>query len=284
MHWLWCYIFVRHLGLNLIGIAYAGSITSFTGATLLYLYVIIKNPRPKSWFWFNNESFKGLFDLLKANIQIGAMVYLDWIAYEITMIIAVTYSPEQMGAHITVYNIMKIILYVPVGLGLTLNTFTGNSIGEKNINKTKAFFFSGLIINSIYVLFGGIFIYLFREPVVHFFSIDKTINQIAEKICLLYIVLLPADSFQVILSAYVRAIGKERLGSLGFVVSFYLIGLPIAFLLGSIYEYTVEGLWIGLGVAMYCMLIWNILLIASTTLNVQAQIIERRLHILKREE
>ena len=277
LHWLWCYIFIEKLQLEAVGVALSITLTYSIGAFLLFGYITIMKPREETWFWFNQNSFKMIWSQFKVECQIGCMTFLEWIAYELLILYSTSYSVNDMASQVGFNMIACSIAYIPGGLSLTLNTFVGNAIGQKDITKTSRYAQCAIFINSILIFIGGFILYFLKDQLANFFSRNSSINLEIQKLCTIYIIFFPADSFQCILNGFLRAIGKERSTSIAFFISYYGVGLVLAYVLGSVYEYNIVGIWIGLGIGMYCMLILDIIIVAKTNLMNQSLIISERL-------
>ena len=275
--WLLSYILINRLDLGVLSYVLSIIISSIIGLILICGYVFCKRTKMISFFWFRQESFHNLGDLIKTEIQIGSMIYLEWIAYEILVIFSLQYSPKEMDAQISLYNLICLLIFVPIGISMTLNSFSGNSIGEKNIQKAKMYFIAGILINFLWVLLGTTALVFLREQIAKFYSDDIEIINIIQSIILIYAFILPPDSTQNIMNAYIRGIGREKLASISFLFCYYAVGLPLAFMLGNFYQYTVKGLWIGIAVAVYLIVCCDIWIIWKSDLKYQVEIIEKRL-------
>ena len=250
-HWFWCEYLAITMELGINGIAIAFTITETTGALILLLFISIYKPCPESWFWFNKDSFKKIWNLLKFEIQLGSMVYLEWIAFEITVIFASSYNAVEFGGLLVFLTVLGIFVTVPQGTSFILTSFVANAIGEKDEKKAKMFLKSGLYLIFIFLVISWCCLKFFSQSIGSFFSSDAGIIGALQSICDVYLVILPIDFIQTLLGGYVRGIGKEKIGSIVFIFSYYVIGLPIAFIIGNVFGDDDQGLWIGLACGIF---------------------------------
>jgi MATE family multidrug resistance protein len=276
-HWCMCYYFVEKLQMSFYGVSLSLTITQAFAVTALFSYICIKKPNPQSWFWFSKESLKDLGKLLKYEVAVGAMVYLNWITYEIVLLFSSSYPYEEMTAQLLQFMVSGLVLNIQFGLASSLNALTGIAIGQKNVSKTKKLLKAAIFWAALVVIIGAAFMYFGRYTIGSFFTDDAETIQIVAKIVLVYLVIFPANVGQTQLGSYIRGIGKGHLGSMAFIASNYIVGLPLAFLLGNIYKFYDTGLWIGIGTSTYIIFFIFIGILVKTDISLQVRTISKRI-------
>jgi MATE family multidrug resistance protein len=277
LHQVWCYLFVVHFNMGVEGIAISMAFTEWLAVVMLYAYIKKKNTCPKSWFWFRKESFQSISTLAKYEVTTGANVYLSWVSYEVALIFASSYTPDEMGAQVLLFTVAGLVYEVPLGIGVTLNAVTGNAIGEKDVVKAKRLLFSALFMVGTVVIPMECFLYFFKDQIGGFYTTNPEILSTLSTIINIYIFIFPIDCISMLLSCFTRGIGKGAKGSLIFILCNYMIGLPIAFVLGNVLDFYDRGLWYGIGVASYCQLICFTILLMRTDLTQQVKTVSARM-------
>ena len=277
LHWLWCYIFISYLEMEEVGVAIATTITLFSGVALLFGYILICNPTPKSWFWFKKDSFHGFVNLLKVQIPIASTIYLEWMAFEVLVLFSSVYPVNEIGAQITFYNLLITLYNIPLGLATALNALVGNAIGKGDVIKIRRLLYLGICCNIVIGICIAGMLYFLNEYIILFFTSLQDVIDIVKEVCIIYLYILPFDFSQCLLGAYVRGIGKERIASIMFVICYYGVGIPTAFILGNVLGYEVHGLWYGLGCGIFCMFLSSSIIILRTDLEEQTSKIKERL-------
>ena len=239
-----------------IAISYNGMYT--LNAVLIFLYIKIKDPVPDSFFWFKSQSFKEIWTLFKYEIFVGSMIYLEWIAQEINYLFAGSLSlPEITGMTIASAN-CQMLYAIPVVLAESVLVFVGNSMGEGDVNKAQNFMKAGLLLNLAACVCVESFYIILSKEIAEFYTLDVNAVKMTVNIFLTYLVIFPADFIQIILSSGIRAIGKEKLGFIMFLVCYYLISIPLSYILCFYAKLQVMGLVYGGMIATYCLLFWLI--------------------------
>ena len=156
------------------------------------------------------------------------------------------YPPIQLAAQILMYNVMSMVVLPILGLGATLTTYVGNSIGEGDIAKTKKYIRAGLLLTLAFVLVEAPSLFVFRKQISKLFTRDEDVIMSTVSLEVMYAIGLAADFLQQALMSILRGIGKERTGCAIFVTGYYVVGLPFGYYLGSIRKMYAPGVWIGI--------------------------------------
>ena len=154
-------------------------------------------------------------------------------------------------------------------ISATLNSLTGSSIGEKNPKKIKRFLVSALMLTTVFICLVLLILVFLQDYLINFYTTDPQIISILKQLIEYYYIILVADYIQIQLGSYIRSIGKENLGFWGFIVCFYVIALPLCYFLGTILDMNVIGLRIGMLVGIYCLCVFDLIVIWKTDLNKQ---------------
>ena len=259
----------------------------FLAAIALFLYIKIKDPVPGSFFWFKAQSFKEVWTLFKQEVLVGSMIFLEWIAYEIIYLFAGRLSLVEVTAITIVYTNSLTLLAVPLSLSDSVLAFVGNSMGEGDVKKAKYFLKAGLTLTLIALAIVETFYFFFTRMVAEFYTGDSETIEKTIKLFRVYVFMFPADFVQCVLSSGLRATGKEKLGSIIVLVCYYLIEIPLSFILCFYADMRAMGLVYGPVISLYCMLICLIFVYSKIDWEKQANIIVKRIEkdreILKRD-
>jgi len=279
IHWFSCDYFINSMQLGIKGVTIVMTLSSCLGNLFMMVYFTVSNPDERSWFCLRKESFQELFALFKRELPIAAMVYFEWIVFHILVFMASYLGKQDMAAFVTLSNAQSLLYVVPLGLSISVTTLVGNAVGEKNHEKTmrmiKASVFTGLIVlSSMTVIF-----YFYRHLISYFYVHDPQILASLDKLYDVYIFAMPADFLQCILGGVIKGIGMEKAGSASFLIIFYLIGLPCSYLFCFVWGYEAVGLWIGMTIALYILVLVFVIIVYKADLGRQILMVEERLTI-----
>ena len=90
---------------------------------------------------------------------------------------------------------------------------------------------------------------LIREPLVKIFTNDEELIELTSNVLIISFIGQFPDSIQLVFNGVIRGLGKQKIASIITVCVYYIIGLPLAGLLGFTAGLTVYGLQIAIRIA-----------------------------------
>ena len=276
-HWGWCTLFVLYLDGGLKGAAIATGATQITGLILLSFYYAFSPALKKTRRWPRRSLFKGLWNQLKNESYVASFMYLEWMSYEICVVLAGQFPEEDLEVQVLVYNIVSLVFMPIVALSVVGTTVIGNALGQNNVKRAKGLMRALLIWAFLLIVGTMALLYVFRREAVGFYTHKPETIEIAIPVVIIYICCIPADFLQVLFSSIIKGIGKEKSGSIMFVIAFYCLGLPTACVLAFKFHLYAKGLWLGMGLGMIAMCIMGGILLARTSFAKQAQEVSERM-------
>ena len=271
------YVLFEKTDLDILAVSISFNVMQVLSVLLIFLYIIIRKPVPGSFFLPRGPSFKGLWELFTHEFFVGSMMFLEWISLEIIYLFAGRLGLEELGAMTIVFTNFQTLYAVPVSLADTVLAFVGNAMGERNLPKAKSFLKAGLVW-SIASLICIELAYVFcARQIAEFYTSDEATIVETVRVFKLYLFYFPPDFIQIVLSSGIRAIGKEKLGSVMFIVCYYLISIPLAYFLCFGLELRDSGLVFGPTLGLYCLLIWLIFSYWKIDWDAQLEVIAIRI-------
>jgi len=255
IHIIWCHLFINVMGLELLGMALARTITDVTSLSLLLIYIKIKNPCPESWIAWTNEALIDVWKFAKEIASHGSSIYFEWIAFEIsTIIIGFLGNVAALAAHSATLNYMFANGTLSLGTNISTGIFVGNAAGEGSLEKAQKYSYVGLTVNALILTIQHLFLILFRSEIASFYTTEPEIHSIIVTMLTFYIFGMHADLGCNMFAFLLRTLGQEQFVLKAFLISYYGAGLVVSLFLGVILGYDYNGVWIGLLGGCYLML------------------------------
>ena len=273
---------MNSLDFGYYGVSIAITITQALNLAILISYIYFKKLIGNTWFWFNKKSFENIGPQFIKQFFIGCLLYLEWLAFEGCLIIAGSLTEQEMAAQVIVFTILYFIYSLTYGLCVVLNTYLANSIGRGNKQEVFEYLKAGLIYFVIIVFIADSILYFYINDLVRLYTSQSDIKKNVENVCMMYLLILPGDYLQAVLSAILRSIGKEKIGTKIFIIAFYGIGLPTSYLCALNLKMGIYGLWVGLGVGAHVLLGQQLYVLMNT--NWEYQIILIRKEVTEHKE
>ena len=276
-HWFLLDLFVMKTAWGVLGFCVAMTGTYLIMLTLLIMYICIAKPCPEVFFFLKKESFKHIIHQLREEIPIGGILYLDFAAEQIAVMLAGTYPAEEFAAQILNYNVMSVMTLLPIGFSATLTTYVGCAAGENDLQKLSTYIKAGFIITLGFLVVEGPALYFLSEPLARIFSNDMSVIGATQTLERMYSFAMVADFTQLVMSAILRGIGKEHIACVIFLLGNYVVGLPAAFVLGTVLKKYSKGLLLGIISGMVVNAAATSFALWKTNLRRQAESIANRI-------
>ena len=269
LFWISAYFTIEKENMGVAGAALSFNIMYVFCAMCLFVYIKWHNPAPGTFFFFHLDSFKELWSQFKYELLVGSMIYLEWTHNEIIVLLAGTLSTVEYAA-LGIVNANIALLYsFPVSFAGVVLSHLGNAVGEKNERKVKRILKAAVLCISVVVLFVEIYLGFFTRTVMKLYVNDPATVAQAVRIMRLYMIQIPFEFLQIVLSSGLRAIGKERTGTVIMLVTYYCVGLPTSVTFCYVVKWGVEGLMIGPIVSQIVLVTVLLIIYSKVDLNKQ---------------
>jgi MATE family multidrug resistance protein len=252
MHPIWCYIYLCHFNLGMIG----AGLTYLTSSTLngILLICIIKwIDMDKDIFQsFQKESFKNYKEVGMVSVHSIALLGIECWTLEVTTFLAGLLNQVQLAAHVSIYHLSCWVLLFEGSISTaTLNllayyTKEGNKREFVETAKTAPILSAGLTLAAI-----GIVMF-FRVELAQCFSNDYSVIVISYELLPFAMIFVFFVSIQKLLATIVKGKGRYKLYIAIKVCSYYFVGLLAGYLLAFKYERDLLGLWNGITIGIIC--------------------------------
>lgn len=264
VHIFWCHLFVVGYGMPVAGVGIAKSITDISCGIALWMYVKYKNICPESWIPWDRAALDNSWAYLKSTLVLGANLYVEWVSYEVSLLITTFLNNEHaLGAHGVAITLFSSFYMLPLGNSYTMQAYMGNAVGEGSARKAQKFLFAGLGINAIMTLFNTIIMIGWNDSIAAFFTSDDETKTILQNIILIYGIGHVIDTCVSHLTGTLKVLGSEKQVLICFCFSYILVGINCEWIFGVALGYGYKAIWMSFVLGMCVMLVWALFKIVT---------------------
>ncbi len=161
IHYILCYIFLEVYQFDFYHTGLITSFTLFTNFIVIHLILTFDKSLKESWFFFDMNSFKGLWDYVKLAVPSAGICVIEYFGFEALGLMSSYISVDANAAMFLSLNIGIVLFMIPLGFSQAATSLVGQSIGKMNAveakNYTKFIFklsllFSACIASAIFLL------------------------------------------------------------------------------------------------------------------------------------
>jgi MATE family multidrug resistance protein len=188
-------------------------------------------------------------------IKIGGPVAMQY-AFEVSAfsgaaILIGTIGAAQQAAHQVAINLGSMTYMMASGIAAAATIKTGNSYGRKDFHELRLSAASNYhIVIAFMFLTATAFIGL-NQLLPLMYTKDTTVIVIASQLLIIAGIFQLFDGTQVVGLGILRGMGDVNIPTLITFIAYWIIGLPVAYLLGITLSMGAEGVWYGLTLGLF---------------------------------
>ncbi|XP_010232148.1 protein DETOXIFICATION 12 isoform X2 [Brachypodium distachyon] len=243
-----CWAMVFRSGMGYTGAALAVSVSSWINAAMLVAYIALSSSCQDTRTPPTVKAFTGVGVFLRLALPSALMICLEWWSFEILILMSgLLPNPELQTSVLSICLTSVSSLYsIPSGLGAGGSTRVANELGAGNpLGARSAVRVMMSIAVTEAVLVSGTLVLSRRLLGRAYSSEEQVVSAVAAMVPLVSITVV-TDGLQGALSGVARGCGWQHLGAYVNLGSFYLLGIPIALILGFVLNMGAKGLWMGI--------------------------------------
>ncbi|XP_073902785.1 multidrug and toxin extrusion protein 1-like isoform X3 [Castor canadensis] len=240
------YLFLYQLHLGVMGSALANTISQFTLALLLFLYILGRKLHQATWGGWSLECLQDWASFLRLAIPSMLMLCIEWWAFEIGSFLCGVLGMVELGAQSIVYELAVIMYMVPSGFSVAASVRVGNALGAGNIEQAKKSSAIVLLATVLFAVFFCVLMLSCKDLVGYIFTTDRDIIALVAQVVPIYAVSHLFEGLACASGGILRGTGNQKVGAIFNAIGYYVIGLPIGIALMFATKLGVIGLWSGM--------------------------------------
>lgn len=259
-------VWSEKFGLGYIGAPISVSLSYWFMSILLVFYVILIDGK-KCWYGIQlRQSFniKEWPSMMSLGLNGTGMLLSEFIAFEILSLSSSRFGTTALAAQSITSTMATLTFQIPFGVAIGSSTRIANNIGLQNLLAAKAATKVTYVLSAVLGVLCSFVMISSRSIIARAFTDDKTIIFIAKRILLILGINQLYDCTNVVLAGSLRGQGRQKIGCILNLVCYYVFAVPIALFFAFFLSLELAGLWIGLGIGIFLLLISEMWFVYST--------------------
>lgn len=241
------------------GIGYGFAITYTLTAIVLTIYFLKSNfyQRFKIFGAINTINFPYIKELIKIGLPMGFMHVIEVSTFMLATFWIARFGTTLLAAHQIVMQYLGFVITIVFAMSQAVTIRVGQAVGEQNLQNIYYAVYVGMVLNFICMFIVALAFYFFPK---FFLRLDINIFDpanhalVADTSALLSIsaVLMLFDNFRIIGFGALRGLKDTKFSMYTSFISFWIIGLSLAFLFAFTFQFQGSGVWWGLTLGVAC--------------------------------
>ena len=250
----WVLIYGK-LGFPELGLLGAGLSTLFSRIVMLVIFVIYiaRARRLREYtdsFRTARVSGTGIRRLFNLGYPLALQTGMETSTFSVSAVMAGWIGATALAAHQVTLTISQICFMLMTGLATAVSVLVSNSYGKNDLKSVKEYSTKGyFMILSVSVFFCAM-IYLFRYPIIGMFTDSPEVTATALSLLFVLFTYQFGDGLQLCFCNALRGIQDVKPIMVMAFISYYIIAIPAAYLLGFKTGLGVTGIWMGFPIGL----------------------------------
>ncbi|MGJ8634454.1 MAG: MATE family efflux transporter [Luteolibacter sp.] len=252
LNWVMIY---GNLGCPMMGLEGAAwatfiSRTAILAGMFLWLYRAAGMREWVPYHWFRTPVFSEIRKFLAIGIPASIQMISEVSAFSGAGLMMGRFGEKAMAAHQVALMCAATAFMVPLGLAMALSVRIGSVSGAGEVKRLRAIVVSGWWLGAAWALTGAVFFLVFGKWVSSLYIDEAPVVELAAAILVVVGVFQLFDSLQVGSSSMLRGLHDTRVPAMIGFFAYWVVGLPVAYVLSVKVGMGAIGVWWGLAVGL----------------------------------
>lgn len=243
------YLFIYNFKMGLIGAPIATGISYWISFLLLVAYAIFVRGW-ESWGGWSRKCLRNLGTFSRLALLGFFHVGTEWWAFEIVALVAGRLGTIPLAAQSVIMTSDQVMNTIPFGVGVATSARVGNLLGARNAKGAAR---AANVAACLSMLLGAVVLAILMGTRSHFakiFNDDADVVKLTAQVLPFVALFQIADGLNGSCGGSLRGTGRQHIGAIINIVSYYCVALPLGVHL-AFNGWGLEGLWVGQCIALY---------------------------------
>lgn len=240
-------------GLPALGIQGAAIAESVTFALLvlgLVLWIRVFRLHAGAWQPWSRDSFRGLGRVLRLGMPVSMQIAFEAWAFSIAALMAGWIDSDAVGSHQIALSLAVFSFMIPLGIAQGAATRVGNLIGAGDARQMRRAVGAALLLGATVMVAPALILLGLRHELPALYSVDSGVIALAARLLPIAAAFQLFDGLQAVAGGILRGMGRPDAGAALSLVCYYVIALPLGYVLGFVAELGLPGIWVALALGL----------------------------------
>lgn len=230
------------------GAGYATSITYWLIAGMTVFLVVTRDPFSSFSIFSNIKdfSFEKCKEILKIGVPMGLSTFFESSMFAVVTILLSKFNITTIASYQSALNIVSFLYMIPISISMAQTVLVGYEVGARRYKDAKTYSWLGIYLAILISLITGLLVVLFRYQVAGFYSNEAAVINLTANFLIFALFFQISDAIQVTAQAALRGYKDVNLSFVMTLIAYWMICLPVGYLLANYTSLGARGYWIGL--------------------------------------
>lgn len=231
-----------------VGAGYATAITYWCITIIAIVY--ISKIRPFSDYNIFRKiypiSYSKWEEVLKIGVPIGFSIFFETSIFSAVTLLMSTFDTTTIAAHQSALNFASFLYMIPLSVSMALTIVVGFEVGARRFYDAKVYSWLGVSLAIFFSILCGLVLFLFPEEIAGIYTKDKNVLQLTSHFLLYALFFQLSDAIAAPIQGALRGYKDVNITFFMSLISYWVIGLPLGYILATYTNMGAYGYWVGL--------------------------------------
>lgn len=187
-----------------------------------------------------------IISLAKVSLPIGLQMVLEVGAFGFAAIMTGWIDTNSLAAHQIALNLAAITYMAATGIASAASVRVGFELGKKNRYGLRNAGVNSVLLVILFMTVNAVLFFVFRNFLPTIYIKDLQIVEIASSLLLITAFFQISDGVQAVGLGALRGLSDVKMPTLIAFIAYWVIALPVGYVLAFYFKLGVEGIWYGL--------------------------------------
>ena len=218
----------------------------------------------KGWAKVSFEKWK---EILTIGVPIGISIFVEISIFSIVTLLMANYSTATISAHQIALNFTSLLYMIPLSISMGVTILVGQEIGAKRYTDAKQYGYLSIALAIFFSFISIAILLIFREQIAGLYTTDLSIVNLSIQFFIYAAFFQLSDAIQAPVQGILRGYKDVNITFVMAIISYWVLGLPIGYLMANFTDFGPFGYWIGLIIG---------LTVGAITLSLRLRSIQKR--------
>ncbi|MEH7382121.1 MATE family efflux transporter [Bacillus sp. JJ1533] len=189
-------------------------------------------------------------EILKLGLPIGFAIFFETSIFSAVTLLMSEFNTITIAAHQVAINFSSLLYMIPLSISMALTIVVGFEVGAKRFKDAKQYSVLGICIAVMMALVCAAIILVFQEPIAKMYSTNNAVVELTTQFLLYAIFFQLSDAIAAPIQGALRGYKDVNTTFVMTLISYWVIGLPVGYVLAQYTPLGAFGYWIGLIVGL----------------------------------
>jgi MATE family multidrug resistance protein len=189
-------------------------------------------------------------ELLTLGGPAATQILMEIGAFSAATALCARLGPLPLAGHEIALNCAAFTYMVPLGISSAAAVRVGQQLGRRDAAGARSAGWSAVVIGAAFMMCAGLLFVSMPGWIARLFSPDPTVIHVGATLLLVAAAFQLFDGLQTVTTGALRGAGDTRTPMIANFVAYWLIGLPLGYVLGFRAGWGALGIWIGLCIGL----------------------------------